>query len=103
MVGRGAPHPDPLPIGRREGDGGSDAGEVRAARPRLAFDVMNRMVPCGDDLSAGAEERRHFVEDRLVHDFGLENEEGLVAFGGQRAVGDKQFVQDVEFAKVPEP
>jgi hypothetical protein len=77
---------------------GRDAHEAGGARPWLALHVFDRAIAYGNDLPARAPEGVYLVEDRLLDNVGLEEDESTIALGGQRAIGDEQFIQDIEFA-----
>ncbi len=40
------------------------------------------------------------IEDGLINDVGLENEQGLIAIGCERAVRDQQFIQHIKLAEI---
>ena len=79
-----------------------DVCNASGAGPYLAFHVLDKRVAYGDDLSAGAPKGVYLVEDRLLNNAGLEKDKSTIPFGGERAVRDEQFIQDIEFAKLPE-
>lgn len=79
-----------------------DASDVRGACPELIFHVFDGSFANRDDFSAGAPEGIDFIEDGLVDDFALENDQGFVALGLERAIADEEFVEDIEFAEVAE-
>src|SRR5438874_1627506 len=81
---------------------GGDLHCFRLAGPASSFDTFDRNIYDFDNPSTGAKEGIHFIENRSVYDVGLEEDESFVAFGREGAVGDEQFVENVEFTKVAE-